>query len=376
MKNFIVIHIGPLMKCPPALSVISGLVDLGYETTVITTRDNDVEEYELAIPKGVNLRFIDYNYDAIKSPIIKLAILRRLRASIWDIVDDIYKHDSVLWIITDISLKALGTRILNYRYVLHMLELSEEIRFYKKMKYPKLDTEKFGNTALAVVTPERNRSYITQAYWNLAQLPYVLPNKLYTSESVPSRPIAPLDEGLVEQMVNRKLVLYQGVINLIERPLTPYLEAVKSLGQDFVFGVMASNDPFSNLPSDSSYIYIPYMTPPQHLEVTKRAYIGALSYFPLRDNRYSQLNAVYCAPNKIFEFSKFGKPMIGNNVPGLSTIIETYGCGRILKSFSREDIARCIIEIDENYSSASQSAKEFYNSVDYIKILEEIVGSF
>lgn len=67
---------------------------------------------------------------------------------------------------------------------------------------------------------------------------------------------------------------------------------------------------------------LPYITAPYHLEVTSHAFIGILIYAPVYGTFTSPLNSIYCAPNKLYEFSHFGIPMIGNNIPGLNTLLK------------------------------------------------------
>ena len=68
------------------------------------------------------------------------------------------------------------------------------------------------------------------------------------------------------------------------------------------------------------------------------ASIGVLSYFPRSGSIGRTLNPLYCAPNKIFEYSKYGIPMISNDVPALRYSYMEFHCATVsISSCCRED---------------------------------------
>lgn len=60
------------------------------------------------------------------------------------------------------------------------------------------------------------------------------------------------------------------------------------------------------------------------------ASIGVMSYSPHQKTHAGVVNALYCAPNKIFEYGKYGKPMIANDVPALKYILKSIIVERLL----------------------------------------------
>ncbi len=117
--------------------------------------------------------------------------------------------------------------------------------------------------------------------------------------------------------------------------------------------------------------FIDFVKPPYHLEVTSHAHIGILTYTPVK-NQYSPLNALYCAPNKIYEYAMLGVPMIGNNIPGLKIPFDTYQMGEIIKEFSSDDVVSAIKNIEENYEQYSDNALKFYADTDMHQLIQEI----
>lgn len=114
-------------------------------------------------------------------------------------------------------------------------------------------------------------------------------------------------------------------------------------------------------------INIDYIPAPLHLEITSNAYIGLLFYNP------DSLNKAFCAPNKIFEYSCFGLPIIGNDIPGLKNTIGNAGAG-ICTEFSYERIKEALETIVKNYDEFSANSLRFYSSVDNTVTMKKIVS--
>lgn len=81
-------------------------------------------------------------------------------------------------------------------------------------------------------------------------------------------------------------------------------------------------------------VYIPFIQPPYHLLATQYADIGVLTYVSSKRD----LNALHCAPNKLFEYSVWGLPMIGNNIPRLAYPFEKYNIGVYYEHLKKYEI--------------------------------------
>ena len=77
----------------------------------------------------------------------------------------------------------------------------------------------------------------------------------------------------------------------------------------------------------------------------------------------SILNNAFCAPNKIYEYSAFGKPVLGNNIPGLK-VLEDMRFGKVVDENNAESIMTAIKDIEKAYSDYSESAGLFYSKCD------------
>jgi glycosyltransferase involved in cell wall biosynthesis len=293
---------------------------------------------------------------------------------LWNIIDNLYDDDTIIWVVSEGSLKHLGKQLLDKKYILHLLELNEEIYYISGNPILKLDYKRLAKTAKVVVEAEYNRAHITKAWWELEILPSVFPNKPYnTIEIERNAPITSSEDirTLMDNLCNKKIILYQGNISK-ERPLQEYIKAVGELGNEYAFLMMINGEnPYPELKYENFY-FIPFIKPPFHLEVTSRAYIGILSYTPIK-NDYSILNTLYCAPNKIWEYAKFGIPMIGNDLPALQEMFLRYQNGICLRNLTKETIKETIQKINENYQAYEKESLQFFNSVDLREIVKSIL---
>lgn len=369
--HLIVVRVGTITH-PMTQSVIRMALDLGVKVSVCTTK-NQVDLNHL-FDGRVDIHEIDIDYTKQCGIAGKFIRMFSIRKKLWEEIDAIYGEDSVLWVGHNITIKHLGNALMKYRYILHLNELNEQIYFWPNMPVFKMNAEKIGNTAGAVVVPEYNRAHITKAWWGLKELPFIMPNKPYLSQKIsPNAEILHSEQAreTCEKLKDKKIIIYQGVLSK-ERKIDAFVRAVGALGDDYAFVIMSSGiDKIDFELPDNCYL-IDYIYAPYHLEVTSHAHIGILSYIPEKTSN-SVLNSIYCAPNKIYEYSMFGIPMLSNDVPALQSLFAMTDCGMCVRENSEELIIEAIRKIESNYSYYSSKASEFYDSTDNIKTLSEIL---
>ena len=314
----IVIQVESIMKYPPTLSLLKILSELGEEVYLFTSVTGDVVEQECS---EINIKLIDLGneYSPNNKALDKLRKIPLINHSIKSKLNELYNLDTAVWVMTSITLKYIGNLLDNKRYIIYIYELSQEILYYPRIPALKVNLKKLFKNASAVVECEYNRAHIAKAWFSLKKTPYVIPNKPYLNQLTRESNIQ--DEYCAQQInkiKDKKIVLYQGIIDP-ERPLIPFIEAVTELGDEYAMVIMSSDvDKLKDVKS-SNLCLLPFVNPPHHLEITSWAHIGILTYVPVLGETTSPLNAVYCAPNKIYEYAMFGIPMIGNDVPGLKT---------------------------------------------------------
>ncbi len=375
--KYILVSVEPIDKYPPIITVIRYLKKLNCNFVVCSVGVSDDFAF-FCKENDISLNVIQGNYSYEASSLKKLVGMFKYRRALWDVIDREYNNNSTIWVFSTITLKHLGKRILKYSYILHLFELIEELPYVSKVKGIKIDIKKICKSAKRVIVCEYNRAHITKAWFDLDDLPVVLPNKpFYDGKSIKNMPILHSTEAqeVLNIIKDKKIILYQGILDT-ERPLDAFIDAIDQLGDDYAFVVMSGSKNIYEHKKSSNYYFIPFIAPPYHLEITSHAYIGVLSYIPNRSGYSSILNAVYCAPNKIYEYSQFSIPMIGNDIPGLKTVFEQYFAGTCFKDFTSSEIQRCIIKIEEAYSEYSVGAKKLYDATDVEQILKKEVLEF
>lgn len=368
--KIIVVHVGDILKYPPVIGLINVLDKIGTETVVITSK-GDFTKRKF---KNVRFKVLGFDYENLGSPLKKMLNIFRTRSIIDKIIREEYTDDAFIWITYNVSLKHMNVaRLKKYRYVLQLMELSEKIKLYEKLPF-EFDAPAIANNAVAVVVPEYNRAHITKAWWQLDKLPLILPNKAYYGANIAKNSVVEDAKAreVLDKIKDKKIILYQGILT-IERPLEVFIKAVDKLGDEYAFVVMSGGKNIYENIDSKNYYFIPFVDPPYHLQITSHAYIGVLTYIPVK-SEFSQLNVLYCAPNKIYEYSKFGIPMLGNDLPGLKFLFETNHCGVCFDEFTEDSICDAILEINKNYDVISQKSYEFYDKADYEKQLKEILN--
>ena len=357
-NKIILIQVDSILGYPPTMALIHELVNAGCDVTVLTTVVN--KQLHEILPPSVKIEKIGNDYSYNTSAVTKLKELFTVRKNIWRYIDQHYDDNTLLWVMSNITVKHMGMKLMDYRYNLHLFELVERVTYIGSHTFG-LDLTKLAHAAHRVIVCEYNRAQITQAWFKLKELPLVISNKPMPNDFKRNSPITKSDnaKAVIEQLAGKKIILYQGVVD-VERPIEPIAEAIEEMSDEFVFMVMTGS-PCEHLKKYKKTIVMPYIPAPYHLEVTSHAFVGILIYTPVYGTFTSPLNSIYCAPNKIYEFSQFGIPMIGNDIPGLRYTIEYNRMGVCLSQMDTEHFKEAIQNIADNSVEYSRNAIAFNN---------------
>lgn len=368
---------------PPVTTIARSLVSLGHKVEIIG-HYSDAEEREKLVRLGIVFHSIT-PYDINAGKLKKLAGNLRFKKEVTKIVDslNLYSEKHYLWVFQGLGIALLHKLIARHPSILHTLEFTgKKIRLQYRILCLSYNAEKVFQNADKVVNCEYNRSQIMKGFLNLKRAPYVLPNKmLIDEESLLSAPedVKRKVEEISRRIEGRKVILYQGIFLQGERRLDEFCDAVNAMGEEYVLILMGSdNQPgyrqLQQKYKDTNVLFVPFINPPYHLLVTRLAHVGILTYFPRPDNINTVINPLYCAPNKIFEYGKFGIPMIGNDIPGLHYPFNEYHCGvTVGYPMSPSLIMETLEKIFSDYDRYSKGAMDYYNSVDVNKIIEDIL---
>ncbi len=264
----------------------------------------------------------------------------------------------MLWIVHEDTIYEFKNDLKSKKYIASLYELNDHRP--KFLKAIKLALQK----ANEVIVPEYNRACILRTWESLSKTPTILPNKPFAH---------PLKRNIKNRYTDilegKKIILYQGYIQR-SRNLDALCEACKSLPQ---YNVVIMGD------GDQTYIdelkrkypqiiHISFVTPPEHLYITSYAHIAIVKY------DYIVLNAIFCAPNKTWEYTGFGIPVLCHDIPGLNYTIGNYKAGICCDMDNEDSIKAALKEIDANYKYYSENALKYYNSFDVYTAIHNIVN--
>ncbi len=237
--KYILVHVGSVIQFPPVMGVLNYLVDLNKEV-LLTSTDIDESVQEVCYQRGVKTFNLNIGYDKKISLKQKLNRTKEIKQKLWDFIENNTDEDTVLWVFSDLTLKHLGKKLLDKKYILHMFELSDSTHYYGSIPFIKFHTKAYAQNALAVIQTEYNRAHISKLWWDLKELPFVLPNKPYSNIEIKQNNEISDDKAgdVIEKLKDKKIILYQGIITP-ERPLEPFIHAVNQLSEDYVLVVMS-----------------------------------------------------------------------------------------------------------------------------------------
>ncbi len=362
-KEILLIFKGDIFDLPPMLAIIDSLKKK-YNVKVIShLYEGNIESLN-AIYQEYSVSFIS-RFPLQKSRQIRVRLLNRIKRICFHYyicaLFKKLKYD-VLWVVHEDTIIKFNKMFRGKRYIVSLYELNDTLPQKLKAIKP------YVQDARQVVVPEYNRANILRTWLKLSKTPNVLPNKPigHPRRRNLKNPYSNLING-------KKVILYQGLV-IEERKIDAYCEAVRDM-QDILLVVMGNGcgDEIYKKYLKETYpyvLFIDFINPPRHLEVTSCASIGIVTY------DYSMLNTIYCAPNKIWEYTGFGIPMIANEIPGLKYPIEKYNAGICTNTEDKECIKEAIEKIMTDYDMYAKGALAMYDSVDVDNIIQDVVEKF
>lgn len=336
------------------------LSDLGYEVTPVFGRSTK-EIQDKLLDNGIKTIVLDD--DNIYSRSVLFFQYRKL---VKKILKTDVSSDDLIFVGTGDTAICMNGLYRKYPTVLCIKELYDHATLHRKILI------RLCRQATTVVACEINRARYMKAEWGLKELPYVIPNKPYTDPLPKGNPgTTELTQRIIRSFTNQKPIIYQANHIHYAKELTNLATALRNVGKEFVLVLVGNiDDPNDVKQIQAIYpnvICSGYVKSPLHMEITSNAYIGITVY---QDN---SLNNLFCAPNKIYEYSCFGIPTLANDVPGL---IETVGISRsgiCVNWNSVDEIEKALTDISLQYAEYEALSIAFFKSVDCKKIIKDIV---
>ena len=363
MKKLYYIVKSNLHYYPPCVSQIRMLHDLGADVTVLYG-SSERSALDLLDQEGIPYCQLADDRGRLPGKLDKISNWLTFRRALKQYLRSVDQSNAVLWFGTAESLLPMSGALNGWQYIASFLELLDQQKGKLRALRP------MAQKASTVTTCEETRSYLMQYWFGLKRLPYTIPNKPY---NVPcergSDVTTEAGKKILEATKGHPYVIYQGIFQNPE-----YMTALAQVLHDHypeMFLVLMGIDKYHIADQvkkiHANTVVSGYIPAPLHLQVTANAHIGVLYYKP------DELNKAFCAPNKIFEYSYFGLPIIGNDIPGLKNTIGKAGAG-VCIDFSYESVLHALQTIEEKYERISKNAVAFYHSVDNVATIRKIAA--
>ncbi|MEW4354711.1 hypothetical protein AB1I63_07480 [Streptococcus pneumoniae] len=368
-----IVHVGDFMGYPPVLNLVENLLCNGYSVQLVSM--TNCEKIPQKLIQNENFKYIKSTLPLSGGLVPKLRRVISEKNKLKSVVENCMLDSDILWTTTDLTVKILGNMLFKYRHVMQLMELKERMPLFFNSKRFDFPLSIYAQKAWKVVVPDLDRAYIQQVWWDLPVVPTVLPNKPY---SVDYGQLSSEIMDIIQRMKEgeKKIIFYLGAIGP-DRDLETFAEAIQRkenyclyiAGKDISGGAYLDRilEKFSNI------VYLGFFSAPQHLALLEHAHIGLTPYIPEKNSDNSELNALYCAPNKIYEYSAFGIPMIGTNVLGLKRPFEQYNIGRCCEDMTEGSILASLDDIEKNYDEMRSNCFKFYQKDDLDNIVREII---
>lgn len=359
-----------LETLPPIINLIDCLIDLNINVNLVCTglAQKNHDRYD----EHVHIEIIDI--PTYKFRPAKIFSIHSFRRRLYQYIDTNrigQGKDSIIWIASAEAAMAVGRRIANFNFVFQIHELYDKVYHYR------YNNGFYFRNSVMNICPEFNRAAIFRYWYQLTKSPSVLVNAPYKHPRNRNLRISdPIIASKIDKLSAKKLILYMGMI-AFDRDISILFEKIHQLSDEYHLILLGriEGDKKKFLDDISKFDKVTYlgeMNSPAHLEVASHAYIGVLSY------SFLDLNNLFCAPNKIWEYAGFAIPMLSNDIPGLVNLLYKYNCGYSANFEDRlnNEIVQKIETIDENYSELSLNTKKMYDDYNYkeqlLILLEEI----
>ncbi len=357
MNTIIVIVRGNVDVSPTIRNYLNAFNDLNYEVYCICSSKKSSYDQE-------KVKFYEIGSDNRKNPVFKLLNYYRFGRKALTIVKNIYIHNNtIIWVARIDTAFCLGMGLKKFKAILALHELHDRSPVWLYL------TRRLCKYYNNIVYNEINRANIARVWHRLPFTPSVIPNKPHNH---PRARNVKLKDPVLNRLINnikknKKILLYQGSL-LKDRNIEPLVKASLQFGEKYVL-VLMGRDCDNRIESlqkiNPELVHIDWITPPDHLFITSHAHICTAFY------DFDCLNSIYCAPNKIWEYSGFGIPVLGQAIPGLLNTIGASDAGLCVNIDDTDKITEAIHSIDNDYDVFSKNATRFYDSTNFLFLVQQ-----
>lgn len=346
---------------PPCISQIRMIKDLGVDIEVLYGTSEDTV---LKLFDSENIKYKKIgNISVADTKIGKLYNWYKFRKALKKEMKKYDLNNTIFWFGTAETAIPMKGLLKNKKYILTILELLD------KRRTKLLLLKGIAKGAKAIAVCESTRAYLMKDWFELDNVPYVFPNKPYSQiRDRRHKPSCQITKEIIDKIKDENIILYQGMIQ-DTKEIIEIAKALNKTEKKYKL-VLMGIDKFNSFPEVKKYyknsIYYKYIPAPLHLEITSYARIGIAYY------KEDSLNKIFCAPNKIYEYTGFGIPMLCNDVPGLKNTVGINKAAECIE-LNEENIIKAINKIDNNYEEYSKHALDFFEGENTLKTMEKLL---
>lgn len=347
---------------PPCISQICYLHQLGEEVIILF---GECDPNTKVLFENMGIKTYDIQIHRSKYKYIgKIESYIEFKKKTDRILREVYAVGDIVWYGTADSCFALGNTYNRYPYILNVLELYDNNSFYRNQ------TKRICRDAVSIVACENTRAEIMKIWYQLEQKPIVMPNKPYSVLDVCEEGSIDETKHIIKKIGDKKIILYQGII-AADRDLGKLAKALKILNRDDLYLALMGKeitDSIDRIQKEyEKTLYLGYVPAPYHLEVTSKAFIGVAYYDK------TSLNNLFCAPNKIYEYSGLKVPVLCNDVPGLINTIGKYQAGECVNFDDIQNVVLTIQKMIEHHDQYIKNSDIMFKSVDNLEVIKSII---
>lgn len=348
---------------PPFMTILESLAS-SYSLKVISHEKERGLEYLQKLYEGKDITFLskclqNNSNDIITRAKRKLKRLTHVASTFHNETELLISTTpcDLLWIIHEETLYEFRQFLVGKKYIASLYELNDHRQDFLEAIKPTLQN------AMEIFVPEYNRACILRVWLQLKKTPTVIPNKPL------GHPLKRnIENPYSKELEGKKIILYQGYIQR-SRNIDTLCDACIDM-PDYTMVLMGGGDQNYIDELKNKYpqiMHISFVSPPNHLFVTSYARFAIVKY------DFVVLNAIFCAPNKTWEYTGFGIPVLCHNIPGLEYTIGKYEAGICTDMDDKDSIKSAIQKMDVNYEYYSNNAIKFFNSFDIKAAVNGIV---
>jgi hypothetical protein len=242
----------------------------------------------------------------------------------------------------------------------------------RSRKWLGVDYENIMHTS-TVVTPEADRAWILKAHLGLEQKPLVIENKLEPHPRTRNMPLPECARDAFNRIGDRPVFLFQGSWGNDRKDIGMVLETIAKNRPDYCVVTMPVSDAArARLSKYPNAFMLPFIPAPDHFAVTSHATVGLAFYSDNGSSLLQRINAIYCAPTKIYEYAGFGVPTLGNKLPGLQVTIERAGAG-VCCDLTEESILAAADKLITDLDTYQKNAVKFFEDTDLEKEIRDVL---